>query len=71
MALGIATALAIAGDCCKRPQRMGIMNLTWPITGLYFPLVGWWLYQSMGRASPPRAGGKTGHQAQQHAAKPK
>ncbi|MGQ7244507.1 DUF4396 domain-containing protein [Salinicola sp. V024] len=48
--LGIATALIIAVDVLKRPQPMAIMNLTWPITGLYMPVFGWWAYRRMGRA---------------------
>ncbi|MDH4572154.1 DUF4396 domain-containing protein [Salinicola acroporae] len=48
--LGIATALAIAVDVSRRPQPMSIMNVTWPITGLYMPLIGWWAYRRMGRA---------------------
>jgi hypothetical protein len=28
---------------------MKIMNIVWPVTGLYFPIVGWWLYAVMGR----------------------
>ncbi|WP_242495507.1 DUF4396 domain-containing protein [Salinicola tamaricis] len=32
---------------------MSIMNITWPITGLYMPLVGWWAYRRMGRARQP------------------
>ena len=56
LALGLITAVAIACDCYRRPQPMQIMNVTWPITGLYFPVVGWWLYQTMGRPDGiPRA----------------
>ncbi|HET9149203.1 MAG TPA: DUF4396 domain-containing protein, partial [Alphaproteobacteria bacterium] len=47
--LGLATAGAIAADVIRRPQRMAIMNVVWPVTGLYFPLVGWWFYAAMGR----------------------
>ena len=28
------------------------MNIVWPITGLYLPIVGWWLYDNMGRPKP-------------------
>jgi hypothetical protein len=47
--LGLATALAVALDVIRHPQHMSIMNVVWPVTGLYFPLVGWWLYTGMGR----------------------
>lgn len=50
IALGVLTALAIALDIRQRPQPMRVMNITWPITGLYFPLIGWWMYATMGRA---------------------
>lgn len=49
IALGFVTAGAIASDVVRHPQRMAIMNIVWPVTGLYFPIVGWWLYASMGR----------------------
>lgn len=47
--LGLATAAAIAFDVARHPQRMRIMNVVWPVTGLYFPVIGWWLYAGMGR----------------------
>ncbi|MBK4733011.1 DUF4396 domain-containing protein [Noviherbaspirillum pedocola] len=46
---GVMTALAIGVDVMAHPQMMKIMNLVWPITGLYFPMIGWWLYTGMGR----------------------
>lgn len=49
IALGLLTALAILADVIRRPQHMAVMNITWPITGLYFPVVGWWLYRGMGQ----------------------
>jgi hypothetical protein len=50
--LGLLTALAIAFDVTAHPQRMKIMNVVWPITGLYLPVVGWWLYADMARREP-------------------
>jgi hypothetical protein len=47
--LGLATAGAITLDLIRHPQGMKIMNIVWPVTGLYFPLVGWRLYTAMGR----------------------
>lgn len=72
---GLSTAGVIAADVVKRPQHMAIMNVTWPITGLYFPIVGWWIYSAMGRPDGmPRAAqthhGGGGHQ-HHHAPKPK
>ena len=47
--LGIATAATIAADVLRHPQRMPIMNIVWPVTGLYFPVLGWWLYRALSR----------------------
>ncbi|MGH6990756.1 MAG: DUF4396 domain-containing protein, partial [Stellaceae bacterium] len=47
--LGLATALTIVIDVRRHPQHIKIMSIVWPVTGLYFPLIGWWLYQAMGR----------------------
>ena len=33
---------------------MKIMNVVWPITGLYLPIVGWLLYGDMARRKPTR-----------------
>lgn len=63
IALGIATAIAIAMDISKRPQHMAIMGLTWPITGLYMPVFGWFAYRHMGRA-PLRS--EQGHEHHHH-----
>ncbi|RJS93029.1 DUF4396 domain-containing protein [Salinisphaera sp. Q1T1-3] len=54
--LGIATALVIAVDVYRHPQHMGVMNITWPITGLYLPVLGAIAYWVMGRPD-----GMTGH----------
>lgn len=47
--LGLITAASIALDVRRHPQRMKIMNVIWPVTGLYFPVMGWQLYSVMGR----------------------
>lgn len=47
--IGILQAIIIAVDVCRAPQSMWIMNVTWPITGLYMPLIGFWLYFKIGR----------------------
>lgn len=47
--LGLVTAGVITVDIARHPQQMKIMDVVWPVTGLYFPVVGWWLYSSMGR----------------------
>ena len=38
--LGLATAADIAFDVTLRAQQMMIMKIVWPVTGLYFPLLG-------------------------------
>ena len=52
--LGLLTALALAFDVATHPQHMKIMNVVWPITGLYLPIAGWLLYADMARRKPTR-----------------
>src|SRR5271163_3240274 len=52
--LGLLTALALAFDVTARPQHMKIMNVVWPISGLYLPIAGWLFYADMARRKPPR-----------------
>ncbi|MDB5540781.1 MAG: hypothetical protein JWQ89_2508 [Devosia sp.] len=49
VALGVLTAVIISIDLIAHPQKMRIMNIVWPVTGLYFPLLGLWFYSAMGR----------------------
>lgn len=44
--LGICTSIMIAKDLIRHPQPVRSMNLTWPLTGLYMPFIGWlgWWY---------------------------
>jgi len=51
IALGVAflSAMIILVDVIWRPQKMGIMNLVWPITGLYWGPVALWGYLRVGR----------------------
>jgi Domain of unknown function (DUF4396) len=46
---GFATAGIVTLDVIRHPQRMKIMNVVWPVTCLYFPLLGIWFYHLMGR----------------------
>jgi hypothetical protein len=50
--LGLLTAIVIAFDVIALPQHMKIMNVVWPITGLYLPVLGWLLYGDMARRKP-------------------
>jgi hypothetical protein len=59
ISLGVLTAAILLIDVLAHPQEMWIMNIVWPVTGLYFPLIGFWLYRIMGRPmaadAPPSA----------------
>src|SRR5262245_16098663 len=56
IALGIVTAAVITVDVILHPQHMRIMNVVWPVTGLYFLVIGWWFYRSLGRPMAVDAG---------------
>ena len=47
--LGVLTAVVIAFHEVAHPQHMKIMNVVWPVTGLYVPVIGWWAYTGLGR----------------------
>ncbi|MCX8957455.1 DUF4396 domain-containing protein [Erwinia psidii] len=49
--LGICTAIMIAKDLIQHPQPIKIMNLVWPLTGLYMPFIGWLAWWYLGRKS--------------------
>ncbi|WP_226572859.1 DUF4396 domain-containing protein [Mangrovibacter yixingensis] len=44
----LCTALGIAWDIRHHPQHMKIMSVTWPVTGLYMPVFGWFVWQALG-----------------------
>ena len=46
---GVMTALGIAADVFRHPQKMKIMSVVWPVTGLYLPVAAWFFYRRMGR----------------------
>lgn len=48
--LAFACAFGIAVDEVRRPQKMGVMNVVWPVTALYFSLFAVWAYLRFGRA---------------------
>ena len=47
---GAASALILLVDVAHRPQHMGIMNVVWPVTGLYAGPLALWGYYRFGRA---------------------
>ena len=59
---GFLTAGIISVDLIAHPQKMRIMNIVWPVTGLYFPLVGLWFYRRMGRPMAADAPAMKGEQ---------
>jgi hypothetical protein len=51
LALVFVCALAIAGDLVRHRQPMGIMNIVWPVTALYWSLAALVFYFRAGRSS--------------------
>ncbi|ACO33520.1 MULTISPECIES: DUF4396 domain-containing protein [Acidobacterium] len=49
LGVAFACALIIALDEVRHPQKMGVMNLVWPITALYLSVFALWGYFSFGR----------------------
>ncbi|MEM6162191.1 DUF4396 domain-containing protein [Erwinia sp. P6884] len=45
----LCTALAIAWNIRHHPQHMKVMSVTWPVTGLYMPVFGWFVWQALGK----------------------
>jgi hypothetical protein len=63
IALALVCALWIAFDEVRHPQAMGVMNVVWPVTALYFSVVALWAYYRVGRKQTRAAmsGMKMGH----------
>lgn len=51
LVLAVACAIAIALDELRHPQRMGVINLVWPLTALFGSLLWLAAYYRWGRAS--------------------
>jgi hypothetical protein len=62
----IASAIVIAVDEVRHPQRMWIMSLVWPITALYFNVFALWAYFSLGRKASRDAMPAMDHMAMAH-----
>jgi hypothetical protein len=56
LAAGGLTASAIAIDVMRHPQPMRIMNVTWPITGLYLPIIGFAAWRMMAHLGKRQSG---------------
>jgi hypothetical protein len=55
--LAFASAVVVAVDEIRHPQKMWIMNLVWPITALYFSVFAVWAYFDLGRKASRDAAG--------------
>ncbi len=64
-----ASALIIAVDELRHPQKMWIMNLVWPITALYFSVFAVWAYFRLGKRPQHEAMSNMGHASMQHTGK--
>jgi len=49
LALAFLCAAVIAVDVMRHPQKMGIMNIVWPVSGLYGSVFVLWAYFRLGR----------------------
>jgi hypothetical protein len=49
LAAALACAAWIAVDVRRRPQRMAVMNVVWPVTALFGSGIWLWLYRRYGR----------------------
>lgn len=49
LVLGGCTALMILKDLFRHPHPVSVMNIIWPLTGLYMPFIGWIAWWYLGR----------------------
>ncbi|MFJ5158168.1 DUF4396 domain-containing protein [Pantoea sp. NPDC088449] len=49
LVLGGCTALMILKDLFRHPHPVAVMNIIWPLTGLYMPFIGWLAWWYLGR----------------------
>lgn len=49
LVLGFCTALMIIKDLFRHPHPVLLMNIIWPLTGLYMPFIGWLAWWHLGR----------------------
>ena len=66
ISLGVAffCAIVIAVDLVRHPQKMGIMNIVWPVTALYLSVFALWGYFRFGR--PKAKDAQSGMSEEQH-----
>lgn len=49
LVIAFLCAIVITVDIVRHPQKMGIMNIVWPLTALYGSVFALWGYLSLGR----------------------
>lgn len=62
----VCTALGIAWDIRHHPQHMKVMSVTWPVTGLYMPVFGWFVWQALGAHKRTDTHDHSAHSAHHH-----
>ncbi len=62
LGLAFASSLVIVIDEIRHPQKMGIMNVVWPVTALYFSVFAVWAYFAKGRNSASEPMQNTAHE---------
>jgi hypothetical protein len=55
LAAAIGSAVFIAADVVRRPRRMAIMNIVWPVTALFGSALSIWAYRKWARGDVPFA----------------
>lgn len=50
LAIAFGSAIVVAVDEARHPQKMWIMNIVWPVTALYFSVIAVWGYFRLGRS---------------------
>lgn len=48
LAVAAGCAVVIAVDELRRPQKMAVMNIVWPVTALYLSVIALWAYFAVG-----------------------
>ena len=54
LVLGAGCALLVAVDVARRPQKMAVMNVVWPVTALFGTVLLVWFYRRFGREAARR-----------------
>lgn len=63
--VALLCAMGIVADEIRRPQKMAVMNVVWPVTALYLSVFGLWAYLHFGSSMTKSAASK--HDKEGHA----